>query len=253
MEAHSIDDLVPPDPLELALYRDVVENPLDDTPRLVYADYLEENDRRPALSGFIRRQLLPPSRKKMDVEYLKQLFGRKTTRYHLPLDDMADWLAPLFDTFRPVHLAAVYVNNYSCQGITDVVQWQFKRGFVDTIQLREADLMPLTAQSLEGTDYGVKARRLFMTYPITKVILLDKSPYVTIDNKYHWHSVTGVSSNDPDDVLKGVYDELRLYSTMSSFRKDYHNKRRALRDLSEAVVNWSRKQCGMQPLYTSLE
>src|SRR5436190_6940350 len=113
---------------------DIIENPDDDTPRLVFADWLEENG-DPERAGFIRVQVelekLPegdPRRELLerDERDLLQGHGTAWVRGILPML-LREEAVRVHDRGRPM--------------------WRFHRGFIEEVAL-DADTFPAHAQAL---------------------------------------------------------------------------------------------------------
>ena len=113
-----------------ALFQAILDNPEEDAPRLVYADWLEEHDQAER-AQFIRLQIdlarLPegaPGRTELEVRQLPVLRSRRP-----------DWVGPLADL---------------------VDGWTFRRGFVEEVTLPARDFVKvggkLKANGSEFTD-----------------------------------------------------------------------------------------------------
>jgi uncharacterized protein (TIGR02996 family) len=92
-----------------AFLRAILETPDDDTPRLVYADWLDEHDDSPR-AEFIRVQCRLAAMDEYDPERL----DLPRREYELLADHWGEWAAPL---------------------VGRVTRWQFRRGFVADVEM----------------------------------------------------------------------------------------------------------------------
>jgi uncharacterized protein (TIGR02996 family) len=122
---------------DAAFLRGIIERPDDDTPRLVYADYLEEHV-QPDRAAFVRVQCalarLPesdPRRPELEAR------ERALLREH-----EEEWVRPL-------------------RGLAD--EWTFRRGFVEQVTFRRK---PTTAQ----------LKAVCRLFPIREVITITRAP-----------------------------------------------------------------------------
>jgi uncharacterized protein (TIGR02996 family) len=104
--------------LEEAFLRDIIGNPDDDTPRLVYADWLEE--RGDVRGEFIRVQCRLARMDEEDAEYAP-LFFREQELLERHRDHLVGDLAPVFDyPMAPTNPDSIY---------------SFRRGFIERVCL----------------------------------------------------------------------------------------------------------------------
>src|SRR6266545_333496 len=102
-----------------ALLRAVCDHPDDDTPRLVFADWLQENGEE-ARAEFIRVQVELPSCERGPRRL------HLTRREHDLLNEYEEWW------LKPIRPFLYEWSDYP---------WAFRRGFVDMMELREATLI----------------------------------------------------------------------------------------------------------------
>lgn len=134
--------------LHLPFIRSIAESVYDDTPRLIYADYLEDHG-QPERAEFIRVQCeLEPMRDRYEIGRAAELHGREE---ELLQKHKIEWLGPEmagWDRWRE-----------------DGASAEFRRGFVDTVA------MPVRTFFTQGAE----ARRLHPT--IRRVVLFRVNGY----------------------------------------------------------------------------
>jgi uncharacterized protein (TIGR02996 family) len=121
-----------------AFLADIIESPDDDTPRLVYADWLDDHD-QPDRAEFIRVQV-ELARLPDDLRSAARRQELQARERALLQDHMEEWL----DTLRPL------------SGL--VYEWQFRRGFIEAI-------------SMEGRGLREHGPLLFCLAPIRRLRL----------------------------------------------------------------------------------
>ncbi|HLW65058.1 MAG TPA: TIGR02996 domain-containing protein [Gemmataceae bacterium] len=123
-----------------AFLKTIRENPDDDAPRLVYADWLDENG-QPDRAEFIRLQIENAKRDR-DAPERNTLEERALT---LLQANFLDWIAqykPLFDKPNDLTIRRQrweYENGLIVEGVNRA-QVEFRRGFVDHVTARPAAL-----------------------------------------------------------------------------------------------------------------
>jgi uncharacterized protein (TIGR02996 family) len=122
-----------------ALYQAILDDPEDDAPRLIYADWLEENG-DPARAEFIRAQMHLARLPKGDPA-AKALRGREEELWEVHRDE---WIAELPEPLRRTKTA--------------ITALTFHRGFLEELRLPSAPL-------------GLHAARLFARFPIYRARL----------------------------------------------------------------------------------
>lgn len=148
------------DPEEHALYAGVVANPLDNAPRLILADWYEENG-LPERGEFIRLQMervhlepqleLPPERRP-DRERLDAVREREQELAHLYIHNQGPWSKAEF-ALPVLHHSRHYIGQLWGD-------WFYRRGFVDQVLLSEASLAALV-------------ERICTQVPVTEFTLFD--------------------------------------------------------------------------------
>jgi uncharacterized protein (TIGR02996 family) len=225
------------------LYRAILANPADDTLRLAYADWLDENG-DPARAEFTRVQCrlaspfafltctpvcsqeyghAPPCELGLvgDLRRREQrLFGRHA---HL------DWFVfPGFQAALSSELPTV------ARGSWLVVE----RGFVSEVRLPAAAFLG-----------GVYERRitglagdLFAAHPITKVVLTNKSPEET-PSGWSWfdHGFADDSATITPDLFRHLSDTDGAQPGLLSARMTFATREAALDALSVALVAYGRR------------
>lgn len=137
---------------EQGFLQTIVENPFDDTPRLIYADWLEEHGNEPR-AEFIRLQIEEADQRAgkypaSEANDRRQDFLEKRI-HELEVKHGGDWVVAhpgWFPNYHPIN------------------KWKFERGFIGEICLPEWSFLR-------------NAKGLFAGNPITKVILTDRHPY----------------------------------------------------------------------------
>ncbi len=124
-----------------AFLRDILDNPDDDVPRLVFADWLDDHG-DPDRAEFIRVQCALP---------------------HLPVEDDRRWELMA----RERHLILRHGKGWAGPLRWLVKRWQFRRGFVGGVALRAADFLR-------------HAEQLFRLSPISHVRLYDADDVVEL-------------------------------------------------------------------------
>ena len=210
------------------LVRAVLENPADDTVRLAFADYLEENGRglharfvRDQIAGVVR---MVPLSMLVPLEPLTGVMSHQTTR----------------------HATAG-----GCVVTCDHMELVYRRGFVDEVRLPAAAFTE---------DF---ARELFARHPVTRVVLTDKQPHETgrpvTDNEYPgWMwccDPTMALATDQWGIPRYLFDQLAdsilmTFGTEWGARpsKFYAAADDGLAALSDACVAWGRSLAGLPPL-----
>ncbi len=125
-----------------ALLASIFAAPDEDTPRLVYADWLDENG-QPARAEFIRVQveiarMVLHARQPLNVETAGLLAREKT----LLVTHRENWLAPLYEKGEPLDSGSTH--------------GQFRRGFVEIVWMR-------------ATRFLSHAERLFQLCPVREL------------------------------------------------------------------------------------
>src|SRR6516162_7801674 len=100
-----------------AFLRAIADNPYDDTPRLVYADWLDEHD-DPGRAEFIRLQCeLEPMRDQYEIDRAAELHNRED---ELLREHRQKWIGPMPE---------------GCDDRSAEVPAEFRRGFVDIVSM----------------------------------------------------------------------------------------------------------------------
>jgi uncharacterized protein (TIGR02996 family) len=199
-----------------ALLRAVLADPGDDAPRLVYADWLEENG-EPGHAAFIRGQIelaLPETRqdpgKRRRAALEEAVLRRDRARYSSLPDHL--WVAG---------------------------DWGRDRGFVRTARLPAADFL-------------THAATLFAAHPVVRVFLIDRWPLLD-PGDWGWRRPSGGTplSEHPTILPAEVY---ALLGGMTNAAPDaaefafYPDLDSALAALSRACVRFGRTKAGLPML-----
>lgn len=148
------------------LLRAILDNPEDDTVRLVYSDWLEEHGDQDR-SEFIRAQidvhhehgteLVSPARKRADELLQKHGFAWS----HMP--GKPTYTPPRTISLGIVHVRLPYQDPHSINSLASLT---FRRGFIESITLPSRAFTQNTAESL------------FSNHPITRVTLTDVEDHI---------------------------------------------------------------------------
>ena len=209
------------------LLRAVLCDPGDDTARLAFADYLEENGRglharfvRDQIAGVVR---MVPLSMLVPLEPLTGVMSHQTTRHA---------------TAR------------GCVVTCDRVELVFGRGFVDEVRLPAAAFT-------EGF-----ARELFSSHPVMKVVLTDRDPWTDAPDggcDYGWweeneYRIHADGPNDPGNVsswlFRGMWraNPANRNSDESGRWLTWDDDNIPPVELSAACVAWGRSLAGLPPL-----
>jgi uncharacterized protein (TIGR02996 family) len=129
-----------------AFLKDIIEHPEDDSVRLIYADYLEENG-DPTWAEFIRRQmageLLPYGVQRWldKIHWLGSMRGMRWVRCVLPPGHSYSWDGPCFPKQE----------GRECYAKLWGVKFTFRRGFVERLGLCVKTWLELHAEMRAGT------------------------------------------------------------------------------------------------------
>jgi uncharacterized protein (TIGR02996 family) len=227
------------------LLRDILDDPEDDGPRLVYSDWLEENG-RPERAEFIRVQVEKAALEASGVRCACAALGEaeRPCRWHA--------LALREERLRKEHYAEweraaglVLELPQGRQWLARRVTW--RRGFVEGVALAQRDFV---------RHAGV----LFGLSPITWVELTDKQPLRLGDWSWSWlYGPVGAGSkpwlrssqapehevrSDPWLISRPLWDRLRGTAGGAANEKVYPMQMEAVDDLARACVSYGREEAG---------
>lgn len=246
-----------------AMVRAVCEQPDDDTVRLAFADWLEENG-EPERAEFVRLQVelakYPKQAAWLEQMPVEQWQGSESE------GELLRRLDPLVK--RHTQLCGLYVRDCAkwsrevIQGLlgsdwlqrSATWQWGWDRGFVSEVTL------PLAAFYAPETAHDT-ARELFATQPVTRVTLTCRRPL-------EWTEDTGSASHDGDRwfswldpriqpgespyrVPGELIDEMVRVGAKTNRRRSavrFPTRSASIDALSEACVAWGRTLVGLPPL-----
>lgn len=207
------------------LLAEIAASPEDDTARLAFADYLEENDRG-LHARFVRDQISGVVRM-------------------VPLSMLVP-LEPLFGVMS--HQTARHATAGGCVVVCDRMELVFRRGLVGEVRLPAAAFTERFA------------RELFSRHPVVKVVLTDREPaedhrgqdpvrmleYLWRFRSHRWdrRSAVGPSAWDVPPPLWPFAFSHRVYSAT----RRYATRDAAASALSAWCVAWGRSLAGLPPL-----
>lgn len=216
---------------EIALLRAVAAHPDEDTPRLEYADYLDETvsagDDRAAWAAFIRRQVADA---RAGVEY-----GCYPDRKRY-----SDFCHLVFTGFDP----------------EDFVSLEFERGFLAAVRVRAAEKL---------FEPGVM-EALFRYHPVRRVSLAGAGPGVSVDGTFNraeleWWLRPGVLPGEKDragyarrrrvwDLIdfRGVGLSAAEAACLPAGEAYYRLRSRSEAAVSAAIVAYGRRLVDLPPL-----
>lgn len=232
-------------------------DPLDDTVRLVYADYLEEHaasivdtDR----AEFIRAQVASakltapyckcnaPAGPDLDVEPCTEWCALRAREIALLARHYTSWTLPFPGPWMPHGQTNGRVVFMSSGDNRHRCQVHYRRGFIAMI-------------GIPANDFMVHGRRIFQTHPVTAVTLQGATPRPRdgAADAYHWHAAHRVPTQWHQCALpRAVYDLLCGY-TYAGASKFYLSERAALGDASLACVTWGRHRARLPEIYHLLK
>ncbi len=208
-----------------ALLRAILAHPGEDTPRLMYADWLDENGRA-AQAAYIRWNCKP---------HFRHPFPRVSYRR---------WFAPWWEgeTYRTHVMGTGDVPTLMLIRVHggaggSIHQMHVTRGFVGEVWLPAVTFMD-------------RAEALFRAHPITAVRLTDREPYENLA----WYQ-SGPGGNDrnciPDQILarwRFLPNEIRRWRQIDRRWMYFQNVDDAQLTLSDLCVSYGRKLAGLPPL-----
>ena len=209
----------------------ICAEPADDTARLVFADWLEENG-HPARAGYIRHQVLHP---------LDEKPNHGNNGEPLPV---------LFQS-EPTVTRITGMLTHDIRGYPHEVGRWYRRGFVYRVAL------PLYT-------FLVHARELFANHPITEVAICDRTPWLIPGRRqWAWHNrefplnaradITHCT-NEGDLLPPAIFNRLGNHEPRAEailrIVKYYRTKGDAVWALSRALVDHGREAAGLRPLWS---
>jgi uncharacterized protein (TIGR02996 family) len=260
--------------MKKALIRAILEDPEDDTPRWVYADWLEECGEDPARAEFIRVQLeawkLWEARNHRYLHYMgtfEKVYGRPITyeeAYHTTCS--CDWCSLRRregELLKGVVPGGVKFNVCAWSGwpvtgrmwapgpVPRVVEFmpykeyslepnihaRFRRGFIQSI-------------TLNTTTFHDYAEHLFSLHPVEEVTLSDRTPHLIrrdTDDLYGWwnsHRAWDLENGDSDDLPSDLHKHLDGEHETDAHWCWYRSIPEAQETLSRACVKWARMRVG---------
>jgi uncharacterized protein (TIGR02996 family) len=238
-----------------ALLRGVLADPFCNVPRLVYADWLEENG-EPERAEFIRAHIEASEYEKTS----KRLNTCKCDGGNNSCETCQDehiWnahqtrLLMLFKSFTPTekYSIRVFINHDGSIDFTGTPRHMktMKCGFVSSV----------TYFGLESF-YG-NFRMHFRQHPIHSVIITDRFPMKSVfsnagpNNQYLFvKSSPNLVGNDPANLTADIFDEMDLTwfnRTIGELDSAYFSTQSEGREaLSRTLVNYSRVRVGLERL-----
>ncbi len=202
--------------LEEILLQEICSNPSDDTPRLVYADWLDENGHEDR-ANYIRNEC--------------GLLANKHYHKKQPAWALAVAKAFGFSTAPSVggkhfkHFG--YGSGYEADGDRQPVMWEWSRGFISGIECHCEDWLK----------YG---REVVKVAPIERVILTDKVGH-PIPNAGLWGWYASNTLNGYDDLPWCLWKRLKESERNKSW-KWFNSQEEMVTSLSEACLSYAHSE-----------
>lgn len=246
---------------QTGLLRAILEDPHDDFPRLVYADWLDdhgESERAEVIRMQIELPSVPPcaclfhgcGEMFPDNESVGCMPHRRRSYLRRRERDLLQSYAPAwFGSIRWKTHADVYAaratvrgccerhaNSVGCDCLAQAIDWRFERGFVCEVTL------PLAA-------FEAHAKAIFSAHPVTRVTLSDREPYRWFHGRCFWSSEAWPfeSSERLPNRLFHLLPKLGPGNDPASMG-DFVDRRAAIDALSDACVTYGRALAGLPEL-----
>jgi uncharacterized protein (TIGR02996 family) len=226
-----------------AFLRAICEQPADDAPRLVFADWLDENGESER-AEFIRVQCkLEEARQRAEVPHTCctddsdhgpcrtcEPFKRLHRRSRQLLEDFAHgWFRDAFPWLEQPLEPVYYAQWWGWVG----------RGFVAEVACPLGDWL----------DHG---KAICEQHPVERVRITDRVPYFSVsDNDWSWIYTPPDWDDEPHVLPRELWNILDQHDTSLSARvraRRYRTREHALARLNVAVLTWARKQAELPPL-----
>ena len=238
---------------EECFVRRICEEPSEDTHRLVYADWLDENPHDEYFGNLVVRGVRQPNAREQQAEFIR-LQIRESRGEFPACDRFYDMKACDCPACKLARMEQ-WRTGSPFEGVA--VKWH--RGFVSRVELPCAMFMG-------------RAKELFSRHPITEVRLTDKRPWAgnfsssdAAPNLFGWWRVTGanysdVDEGDPDTPPAPLMQEMTKDPRLIDSRGHaydphyklgsvlFHHEKTAVEALSEACVTFGRQEAGLPPL-----
>lgn len=222
-----------------ALLQAILHDPLDDLPRLAYADWCEEQGHTDR-ANFIRAQLAlfhGPRGYKTEQECPRSL------RHHWREDRELYRRVEEQCKPSPDQIAQDLFGKPSAE-VEFEFTVDFERGFLFRIETTQAAFLE-------------HAERIFRRCPVEWVVLTDREPFLSTDRagegRYYWIAEkdrTVDHPNNPDSRLFALCEGRRLQASASVGLLSYPSPANAHADLSRACVRYGRRLVGLPDLWT---
>lgn len=215
------------------LLADILANPEDDTPRLIYADWLEDGG-EPAKAEFIRVQVeMATFLATLDNKHMFNRRWQQLSRCQQALEaeighDLGKEVATALNL--PFPEDSLFT---ACEGDKrDVISWKWRRGFVESVKL------PLTYWLNRGP-------ALVRLQPLTRVEISDRRPF-PVANSWRWFSSNAfteasVAAHTLPAALHACLQQV-VPKLFGSVYTAYPAQQVAVDTLSAACLAWARKE-----------
>lgn len=206
----------------------ILESPEDDFPRLILADWLQDNGDEER-AEFIRLgiQLATLDKASAEAVLLKELLD--TLARPIWLLETAAAIDISTEPSRPIGDRSSFMDFGTQTGHWKYpwryIWWTWERGFVGAVKLELEDWLK----------YGLA---LIGCQPLTRVCLTGKAPFRApfLDQRYWWHSLSSLAASQIGELWEW------LPETRDGLNDGYKTEEAALRALSEGCLRWARSE-----------
>ena len=200
------------------LLRAILENPAEDTVRLAFADWCDENG-EPERAAFIRVQCRIEREPSFAAPEADPLRRREAALWKKLGREFV-----LGDRWLGVYGTGRVLWGEEGDHVDNMIRAEVLRGFVAAI-------------SCPTDVFEEHAEAIFRAHPVERVVLTGKRPYIATPTLFLWYSTSRATGQDADEVPYPLYS--------SEVMKPHRTERAALDALSDACVAWGRERAGL--------
>lgn len=236
------------------LLRNIINDPDDDMPRLIYADWLEErgtDERDRGLAIFIRDQIALHHENKgpgkegyfLSYETIRYMQNSKEER----VNNCAKFICD-----HPPEAEAFFFDRYN---------WRWRRGFLDEVHVSYGVFL----STLQAEDPNEKLYNPFLYNPVTQLHIRDRSSryyhfreFESRSPRPYWWAARGTNranAYEGNYIDPSTYDLLKVPPITPKHLAEEHQlyvlERHAILDLEQACLNQFRARHGFKPYYTT--
>lgn len=232
----------------------VLADPFDDGPRLILADWLDDNDIGREWSRFIRAELNGNESEAKEIWNENRVNGG---------------VNPFVQPYRGCRVTSNWLSSYDCPEITfpakgETVKIILRRGFVDEIQCTRRVWCgeecqrcggigyiggwPCSSRCADGRAPGI-AKAVCEQWPVTRVVLTDRNPDSNYSSRHWWYQRSN-NSRSRSHIENVLFEGLCGRKT-ATHASDFESNELALAALSHAAINYGRRLAELKPLDTT--